>query len=338
MKKRLKAILVDGLQGDLAMPAAEETVELAKCNAEFVIAGCSCEADLLAQAADADAILTYGTHITRSVIERLPNCKVIVRYGIGYDTIDVDAATDNNILVVNVPDFCIEEVSNHAIALILACSKKIVLLNNLMKKDGWMAAVKVQSPMTSIYGQTLGIIGCGNIGRATARKALCLGLNVLGYDPYVDESLVRDIGIKLVSLFELLKKADYISVHAVLNQETRHLIGEEEFKQMKPSAYFINTARGAIVDEPALIKALSEKKIAGAALDVFEKEPVDHDNPLLKMDTVIVLPHTASFSDDTYSRLRTCVGQEAARVLSGYWPKNVVNRTVKPKVELKKRE
>ena len=336
MKKRPKALLVDGKRGDQSMPVAEETEELAKSGAELVIAGCSCEADLIEQAADADAVLTYGAHMTRSVMEKLPNCKVIVRYGIGYDTVDVEAATDNNILVVNIPDFCIEEVSNHAIALILACSKKIVMLNNILKRDGWTQAVSLQSPMASIYGQTLGIIGYGNIGRATARKAQCFGFRLIGYDPYVDRSLAKDTGINLVSMAELLRESDYISVHTVLNAETRHLIGAKELGQMKPTAYLINTARGAVVDEPALITALQEKRIAGAALDVFDKEPVDPENPLLKMDNVIVLPHTASFSDDAFRRLRTCVGQEAARVLSGRWPKNVVNKDVKPKIDLKR--
>ena len=336
MKKRPKAVLVDGKRRGQSMPVAEETEELTKSGTEFVVAGCSCEADLIEQAADADAILTYGAQMTRSVMEKLPNCKVIVRYGIGYDTIDVEAATDNNILVVNIPDFCIEEVSNHAIALILASSKKIVILNNILKQEGWMQAVGVQSPMASIYGQTLGIIGCGNIGRATARKAQCFGFRLIGSDPYVDESLATEAGIQLVSMAELLGESDYISLHTVLNAETRHMISTKEFGQMKPTAYLINTARGAVVDEPALITALREKKIAGAALDVFDKEPVDPENPLLKMDNVIVLPHTASFSDDAFRRLRICVGQEAARVLSGRWPKNVVNKNVKPKVDLKR--
>ena len=190
--------------------------------------------------------------------------------------------------------------------------------------------------MGSIYGQTLGIIGCGNIGRMTARKAQCFGLKILGYDPYVDKSLAKESGITLVSLPELLKESDFVAVHALLNKETWHLIGEKEFKQMKPTAYFINTSRGSVVDEPALIKALQEKSIAGAALDVFEKEPVDSDNPLLKMDNVVVTPHSASYSDVAFKRLRTSVGQEAARVLSGRWPKNVVNKTVKPKVNLAK--
>jgi len=227
-------------------------------------------------------------------------------------------------------------VSNHAIALLLACAKKLVLLNKYTKEGRWAEGKRTQAPMVSIHEQTLGVIGCGNIGRITARKAQCFGLRVLGYDPYVDKSLAKEYGITLVSLPRLLKEADFISVHTLLDEKTRHLIGEKEFKQMKPTAYFINTARGSVVDEPALIKALQEKWIAGAGLDVFEKEPIDSDNPLLKMDNVVVTPHSASYSDAASKRCRISVGQETARVLSGKWPKNVVNKTVKPKVSLVK--
>ena len=168
----------------------------------------------------------------------------------------------------------------------------------------------------------------------TGRKAHCFGLRVLGYDPYVDKSLVWEYGITLVSLPELLKESDFVSVHTFLSEETRHMMGEKEFRQMKPSAYIINTSRGSVIDEPALIKALQEKWIAGAGLDVFEKEPIDSDNPLLKMDNVVVTPHSAAYSDKAFSLPAKVVLQETARVLSGRWPKNVVNRSVKPKVNL----
>ena len=320
------------------IPIVEEAKELAKVDAELVEADCTTESEIIEAAKDADAILIIHIQITRRVMEALPKCKVIVRYGVGFDTVDIKAATDNNILVVNIPspDWCAEEVSNHAIALLLACAKKLVFLNDLTKQGRWMEGKQAQAPMGSIYGQTLGLAGCGGIGRVTARKAQCFGLRVLGYDPYVDKSLAKENGITLVSLPELLKESDYISVHTFLSKETWHLMGEKEFKQMKLTAYFINTARGSVVDEPSLIKALQEKWIAGAGLDVFEKEPVDPDNPLLKMDNVVVMPHSASYSDAAFKRCRTIVGQEAARVLSGRWPKNVVNKTVKPKVHLVK--
>ena len=336
MEKRFKVILVDGIQGGQAMTALEDAEELRKVGAELVVLGCKSENDIIAEAQDADAILTVGAPMTRRVLGKLLKCQVIVRYGIGYDTVDVDAATDNNILLVNIPDFCLEEVSNHAIALLLACVKKVVKLNNLLKEGRWTEAKQAQSPMEPVYGQTLGIIGCGNIGRMTARKAQCFGLDVLGYDPYIDQDLASEFNITLFDLPELLKKSDYVSVHAALTKETYHLISEDQFKLMKRGAYFINTARGSIVDEPSLIRALREGWIAGAALDVFEQEPVDPDNPLLKMDNVIVLPHSASYSDAAFKRLRQSVGQEAARILSGKWPKNVVNKTCRPKADLKR--
>ena len=319
-------------------PVQEEAEELAKVNAKIVIADTDVEDEIVEAVKDADAIITSAGKITRRVIEAAPKCRVIVRYGIGYDTVDVKAATDNGILVVNLPGFCTEEVANHALALLLACAKKLTLMNNMVKQGYWVEAKKAQAPMVSIYGQTLGLVGCGSIGRMTAKKAQCLDLRVLGYDPYLDKSLAKECGITLVSLPELLRESDFVSVHTPLNEETRHLMGEKEFKQMKPTAYYISTARGPVTDEAALIKALQEKWIAGAGLDVFEKEPVTLDNPLLKMDNVVVTPHSASYSEASFKRQRTSVGQEAARVICGYWPKNWVNKTVKPKVNLVKGE
>ena len=313
---------------------AEEVTELARINAEVVDVICNTEDEIITAAQDAEIILVVFAPMTRHVLESLPNLKAVVRYGIGYDTIDVTAATDNNVLVVNIPDFCLEEVSNHAITLLLALSSHLLSLNEGTKQGRWREAQRSRATAMAPYEQTLGLVGCGQIGRMTVRKAQCFGLKILGYDPYLNKSLAKKYGITLVSLPELLKESDYVSVHALLNQETRHLIGEKEFRQMKPTASFINTARGALVDEPALIKALQEKWITGAGLDVFEQEPTDPNNPLLKMDNVLVSPHCASHNVASLRRLKTCVGQEAARVLTGRWPKNVVNKTVKSKVSL----
>ncbi len=336
VEKQFKVVRVDKMKD--RFPVLEEAEELAKVNAEIVIADCATESEIIEAAKDADAIITGAAQITRRVMEASPKCKVIVRYGIGYDTIDVEAATDNGILVVNLPGFCTEEVANHALALLLACAKKLTSMNNLVKQGRWVEAKKNQAPMVPIYGQTLGLVGCGSIGRMAAKKAQCLDLRILGYDPYVDKSLAKECGITLVSLPELLSESDFISVHTPLSEGTRHLIGEKEFKQMKPTAYYINTSRGPVTDEAALIKALQEKWIAGAGLDVFEEEPVDRDNPLLKMDNVVVTPHSASYSEASFKRQRTSVGQEAARVICGYWPKNWVNKEVKPKINLVKGE
>ena len=320
------------------MPMGEAAKELAKADVEFIAVTCNTEDELIAGAKDADILLFAGAQITRRVLESLPKLQAVIFGSVGYDQVDADAATDNGVIVVNNPAFqwCVEEVSNHALVLLLACAKKLAFLNDGTKQGRWAECKRAQAPMVSIHGQTLGLVGCGSIGRMMARKAQCFSLKLLGYDPYLDKSMVKEYGITLVSLPELLKESDFVSVHTPLNKETRHLMGEKEFRQMKPTAYFINTSRGSVVDEPALIKALQEKWIAGAGLDVFEKEPVDPDNPLLKMDNVMVTPHSASYSDAAFKQLRTSVGQEAARVLSGQWPKNVVNKTVKPKVNLVK--
>ncbi|GAF71203.1 unnamed protein product, partial [marine sediment metagenome] len=255
-------------------------------------------------------------------------------YGVGYENLDVDAATDNNIIIVNIPHYGTEEVSTHAITLLLACIRKLVFLDKSIKQGRWGEGRRAMAPIESIYGQILGIVGTGHIGRMTARKAQCFGLKTIGYDPYVDKTLAKEHGITLVSLPELLKESDYVCAHCLLSKETWHIIGEEEFKQMKPTAYLINTSRGPVVDEAALTKALQEKWIAGAGLDVFEKEPIDPDSPLLKMENVIVSPHVAGYSDASSKRQLRTVGQEVVRVLSGQWPESVVNKTVKPKINL----
>jgi D-3-phosphoglycerate dehydrogenase len=335
MKSRFKVVTLGKLSGD---SLTVEEKELAKLNAEveLVQAKCSTEDELISVAKDADAILGGGRLFTRRVMEALSKCRAIVTYAVGFDGIDVDAATDHGIIVVNNPSrtWCVEEVSNHAIALLLICAKKLTSLNDLTRNGRWSEARKGLLPMGPIFGQTLGIIGCGDIGRMMAKKAKCFGLSVLGNDPYVDKSLASEYGITLMSLPRLLKESDFVSVHTPLDKQTWHLIGEAEFKQMKPTAYLINTARGAIVDEVSLIKALQEKRIAGAGLDVFEKEPILPGNPLLKMDNVVTIPHTASISDEALEMQPVNPSQEVARVLNGQWPRNPVNKTVKPKVNL----
>jgi len=319
-------------------PMVNEEKELSGLNVELELAPrCNNEDELIAATKDADVILGQSPYFSRRVIEALPKCIAISTYSVGYNTIDIDAATENNILVVNNPAncWCVEEVSNHALTLLLACAKKLTIQNDLVKQGKWAEGKQALPPMAPVHGQTLGIIGCGNIGRMTARKAACFGLRIIGYDPYVEESLAKEYGITLLpSLSQLLNESDFVSVHTLLNEETYHLIGEEEFNQMKPSAYFINTARGPNVDEAALIKALQEKKIAGAGLDVFETEPITEDNPLVKMDNVITIPHSASYSNAAVEVNSINPAQEVARVLSGKWPNNPVNGEVKPKISL----
>ena len=320
----------------IAAPLSDEAEVIKTAGIELMDIDAATEDEIIAKAQDADVVFIVRTQFTRRVFENLPKLRAVIRCGVGYDNVDVDAASDNRVLVVNVPDFCFEEVSNHAIVLIMACAKKLVQMDHLLKTAGWNAGRQILEPMGSIWGQTLGIVGCGNIGRMTARKAKCFGLNVIGSDPYVDPDLAQESGITLKSLAEVMRESDYVSLHPCLNQETHHLIGAKELALMKPSAYLINTSRGSVVDEPALIRALQDKKIAGAGLDVFEKDPIDPDNPLLKMGQVIVTPHSASYCEASFKRLRISVGEEAVRVARGIWPKNVVNPGVVPKVALVK--
>ncbi len=295
--------------------------------------------EFIEKARDADAIL--GGHMfNRSVIEALPKCQVVATYSVGYDGIDIEAATDNHLIICNNPasEWCVEEVSNQAIALILACAKKLVIQDTLVKQGKWVEAKQALPPMGGINDEVLGLVGCGAIARMVARKAQCFGLKVIGFDPYLDKSVADEYNIELADLSAVMKNSDYISVHTPLTDETRHLVSEKEFSLMKPTAYYINTARGPVTDEKYLIKALQEKRIAGAGLDVFEKEPIDPDNPLLKMDNVIAIPHSASYSDTALDTQPLNPAREVARVLKGYWPRNVINRGVVPKKPLKKEE
>jgi len=318
---------------------SREADEFAKFDADLVEVADTNKNEVIAALKDADIILFGGVPIPAWMMDAAPKCLAIMAQTVGYDPIDVKAATERNILVVNNPSFewCVEEVSNHAMTLLLACAKKVKILDRLVSQGRWAEAKKAQGPMGSIYGQTLGIIGCGAIGRMVARKARCFGLNVIGYDPYISERyLAKENGINLMRLGLTLKGADYVSVHADLNEKSFHMIDEGAFQHMKPTAYLINTARGKIVDEVALVKALEEKRIAGAGLDVFETEPLPKDSPLTKMDNVIMLSHSASYSDYAFSIAPISIAQEAGRILSGKWPNNPVNKTVKPRVELVK--
>ena len=327
MSDKLKVVRVDRNGGTVNLDL--ERIEIEKVGANLVGVTVANEDDVVAAAKDADVLMTAMFPITRKVFESSPKLRVAIRTGIGYDCIDVDAATKNGVLVVNVPDYCYEEVSNHAITLLLILSKKVIIQNNLMAQGKWEEARNVRPPMGSIFGETLGIIGTGNIGRMTAEKAKAFKLKILGFDPYADKNACEAAGITLVDMPTLLKESDYISVHCLLNKETHHFISDQEFGMMKPSAYIINCARGPIIDEAALIRVLQAKEIAGAGIDVFEKEPTEPDNPLLKMDNVVKMPHSAFFSDVAFKRLRISAAQEAARIISDKMPRNYVNKTVK---------
>ena len=285
------------------------------------------EDEVIGRARDADALIISSTPVTRGVMSALEGLKVVVRTGVGYDVIDVPAATDLGVIVVNVPDIWVREVANHALALLLAWNRKIITLDKNVHAGKWGGGVP-GAWTGSLHGETVGIVGLGNIGSAFARRVAAFETKLIAHDPYVEDSRFRALGVERVSLEALAERSDYVSVHTLLNAETRHLIGEAFFKRMKPTAILINTSRGPVVDELALTKALKDKRLAGAALDVWEREPVAADNPLLGMDNVIATPHAAYFSSPAVAEVPRRCGEEVARVLTGQRPINVVNPEV----------
>ena len=294
---------------------------------------------ILAAAAGCDGIITYGGRITRRVLENLPQCRVVVRAGVGYDIVDVDAATEQNIPVVNIPDFCTHEVANHTVLLMLAWVKRLPQLNSTMRSEGWRAAWGKMGMPAPFHHETVGLVGFGRIARMVAQRLMPMEMRLLAYDPYQDAETIAQGGATKVDLETLLRESDYVSVHVPLSESTRHLIGAMQFAQMKPNAIIVNTARGPIIDEQAMIAALREDRIAGAALDVFEQEPLSPDSPLLTMENVIVTPHSAAFSEVSQKLIRRRVMEEAARVVHGYWSPSTVNRAaITPKYPLRDAE
>ena len=285
------------------------------------------EEEVIARTRDAAALVVTYSPVRGKVMSALQDLKVVVRTGVGCDVIDVPAATESGIVVVNIPDLWVREVANHTMALLLAWNRKIITLDRNVHAGSWGAGIPGEWT-SSLYGETVGIVGLGNIGSAFARRLAGFEVSVIAHDPYVDDTRFKALGVERVSLETLAQRADYVSVHTLLNAETHHLINETFFRRMKRSAMLINTSRGPVVDERALAKALAEKWLAGAALDVWEHEPVASDNPLLHMDNVIASPHAAFFSSSAVARVPRRCAEEVTRVLTGQRPLNVVNPEV----------
>jgi D-3-phosphoglycerate dehydrogenase len=305
-----------------------EMEALGPVGAEIVDIPAGTEEEFVKAARDADALYAKGRPITRRMIEGLERCRVIALGTVGVDSVDVAAATARNLPVTNVPDTFIEEVAEHAMTLILAAYRRLVVQDRLVRQGRWREGRPMLLPYPRLMGQTLGLIAFGHVARAVAVRARAFGLHMLAYDPYVEELVMSPYGVEPVGLGELLERSDIVSMHAPATPEAHHLLREEHFRQMKPSALFINTGRGPTVDEAALVKALQEGWIAGAGLDVLEVEPPAPSNPLLGMDNVILTAHVASASARfDPARLRR-VGQEIALVLRGRWPRSCVNPAV----------
>ena len=326
--KRPKVVITD-----CDHPSVEiERKVFSEIDLEFVLAYCNTEDEVIEAAQEADGIINQYAPITRRVIESLKRCKVIARYGVGVDNIDIKAATEYGIIVANIPDYCIDEVSTHTMALILACARGITLLDSKIREKKW--DFTLAKPLFRTKGKTLGLFGLGRIARAVAQKASGFGFKIMAFDPYVSK-VNREI--KLVKFSQLLSDSDFISIHTPLTDETRHSFGENELKAMKKTAYLINTARGSIIDEEALYRALEKRWITGAALDVMEKEPPNWENLLPKLDNLIITPHVSFYSEESYIELKTKIAEAVCSVLKGKLPRAFVNPQVFKRGKIVKR-
>ena len=307
----------------------EESLELIRkpllaAGGKFAAYHCINKKELLGVCKEASVLINeYLKPIDAEVMDAIPGCKAIVRTGIGVDTIDLQAATERGIMVINIPAYCLDEVSDHTLALALALIRKLWQFDASVRNGTW--GFKVGRPIERIRGQILGVIGYGKVGRRLRAKAEALGLRVVAADPWVDPYIAKADGVELLSLDEVLGAADVVSVHCPLTEETIGLLGEDEFKRMKPSAVLVNTARGPIVQHDALVRALREGWIAGAGIDVHENEPLPSDSPLRVMRNIILTPHVAWYSEGSQRELLSSVGAETIRVIKGERPLSVVN-------------
>jgi D-3-phosphoglycerate dehydrogenase len=292
---------------------------------------------MAAAVVDADAIYGKGRpRITAKIINAGKKLKVVSLASVGVDSVDVDAATKLGIPVTNCPDTFIEEVADHAMTLILASWRRLVVQDQMVRKGEWAKARPMLYQFPRLMGMTLGFISFGHVARAVSKRAKPFGFQMLAYDPYIEELVMSDHDVQPVGYDELLQRSDIISMHAPGTKDAHHLMKEQHFKKMKKSALFVNTGRGSTVDEAAMIKALQEGWIAGAGLDVMETEPVGHNNPLLGMENVILTAHVASASNRFDVARKRRVGAEMALVLSGKWPRACVNPAVLEKSKLER--
>ena len=313
---------------DYVWPSVEpERAVLAKAGVELVVAPDGSEETLAALAKDVDGILFCFAKVTDRVLRAAERCVVSSRYGVGYDNIDLDTATELGIAVTYVPDYCVPEVSDHVFALLLAWNRRIVFFDRATKTKGWGSA-GLGMRIMRLGGKKLGVIGLGRIGQAVTAKAQAFGFEVLVSDPFVSSERAAEFGAKLVDMAELLSESDFVTVHSPLTPETTNLIGREELARMKPDAFLINAARGPLIDEDALYDALTSGQIAGAGLDVLADIEPALDHRLVQLDNVIVTPHTAFYSQESTLELEQRAAGEVVRVFRGAMPENLVNRDV----------
>ena len=304
-----------------------ERAVLEAAGAEVIVAPDGDEDTLINMAKDVDAIMTCFAKVTGKIIRSAENCVAIGRFGVGVDNIDVATATELGIPVTYVPDYCVDEVSDHVLAMLHTWNRKIALFSQSVKTDGW-GHLGLTMRIKRLRGKTIGIIGFGRIGQAVAEKASAFGLEILASDPITPKEVVESHGAKLVSLTELLEKSDFVSLHAPLTPATEKMIGPKELDLMKDDAFLINAARGPLIDEHALHDALSNGKIGGAGLDVMVENEPAKDHPLMKLENILITPHTAFFSQESTLELEERAASEVVRVYRNTMPENLVNKEV----------
>jgi D-3-phosphoglycerate dehydrogenase / 2-oxoglutarate reductase len=291
----------------------------------------STEEGLLSFAADASALLLGSLEpVTKNVIDNMPNLRVLARYGIGLDNIDLKAATERNVVVTNDPDYALEEVADHAFTLSLSLTRRIVKIDRMMRQGRSGHEIKKSvEPIHANSSLTFGLLGLGNIARRVATRAKALGFRVVSFDPWVPRAEFGLLGVERMEAIEdLLRESDVISVHVPLGPKTRHMLGEREFGLMKKSAFIVNTSRGPVIDQAALLDALRSGTIAGAGLDVFEFEPLPANDPIRGMDNVVITPHIAWYSEESHKRVRIDISHAVHDVLTGKRPEFVANPEV----------
>jgi D-3-phosphoglycerate dehydrogenase len=311
----------------LTEPIHEDGVKLLETVGQVILASAKDEETIIREAADCDAILIRSAKITKNIINSIPNLKVVAKHGIGVDNIDVKAATEKGVMVVNAPESNINSVAEHALAMILALSKNLVIMDKKTRNDEFASRNKIIC--MELKGKTIGLVGLGKIAKLLAKKLKSLDVDIIAFDPYIDGEKAKELGVKLVNnLDELLEKSDFVSLHIPLTEENKKIIGKEKLSKMKKSACLINVARGEIVDEKALYEALKENIIRGAALDVFEQEPPSADNPLFQLENIILSPHNAALTSEALVAMATDSAQGIVECLKGEIPKHLVNTYV----------
>lgn len=312
----------------VTQPINPKGIKLLESAVEKVVVAPDCKIETIASLLDEEVsgvIVRYNV-FNRELMEKAPNLRVIARHGIGVELIDLEAASDRGIMVVNTPDAATVSVAEHVIMMMLVLAKKMLFADRELKKGNY--SVKDKYVPDDVEGKTLGLIGFGKIGREVAKRAIGLGMEVTAFDPYTTQEAFDSMGVKkMASMEELLQTSDFVSLHTPLTPQTQHLIGETQIKLMKESAYLINCSRGQVVNEAALIYCLQKKIIAGAGLDVFEKEPPEADNPLFSMENVIVTPHSSSLTDNGTIKMAVGAVQQLLKVLNGEAPDYLVNKT-----------